>query len=124
MSIEYKGGIVGLAFPLPPNIANSRWHWRTKKSKKDLWMGVADILHRPHEDPPMEKVYIAADFYLWNKMDHDNLFARLKWPLDWLTLNGYIVDDGPDVLEWKKMPTQQIDRKNQRLYIRLEPNDD
>jgi hypothetical protein len=123
MSAIYEGNKLILTFPMPPNIANSRWHWRSKQAKKAHWFGVIDILHRPHDDPPMEKALIAADFYLWNKMDYDNLFARLKWPLDWLTLNSYIVDDNPDVLKWETMPTQQIDRKNQRLVITLEPQD-
>tara|TARA_R110000824_G_C15038842_1_gene660179 strand:- start:222 stop:578 length:357 start_codon:yes stop_codon:yes gene_type:complete len=106
--------------PLPPNRGNARWHWRTEKRKKDSWFVHADLLYKPSKKPPMAKAKISAKLYTYNKMDVDNLFARLKWPLDWLTRRGYIVDDDPDVLDWQGIPKQAVDRKNQRLEIQLE----
>ena len=70
--------------------------------------------------PPMAKAKISAKLYTYNKMDVDNLFARLKWPLDWLTRRGYILDDDPEILDWQGIPKQAVDRKNQRLEIQLE----
>ena len=52
-------------------------------------------------------------------MDPDNATFRLKWVLDWLTVSGYIVDDGPQhIVEFKD--TQHIDRKEQRVEVTLE----
>ena len=72
----------------------------------------------------MAKAKISVKLYTYNKMDVDNLFARLKWPLDWLTRRGYIVDDSPDILDWQGIPKQKIDRKNQRIEIILERVDE
>ena len=57
--------------------------------------------------------------YLWSTQDADNLMARLKWPLDYLTRAGFIADDSPAVLDWVGMPEQFVDRKNQRIEIEL-----
>ncbi len=106
--------------PLPPNRANSRWHWRTEKAKKDSWFMHADTLYRPSKEPPTKMARISATLYTWNKMDVDNLFGRLKWPCDWLERRGWISGDDPDSLQWVGIPKQSIERKNQRLEITLE----
>ena len=62
---------------------------------------------------------ITVRLYVHQKMDDDNLKARLKWPLDWLVIRGYILDDSPDVLSWGPV-TQSIDRADQRIEIELE----
>ena len=63
---------------------------------------------------------IKVTLFGWNRMDADNLMARLKWPLDWLVHANFIDDDGPDFLDWEGMPTQVVDRKNPRVEIELE----
>ena len=108
--------------PLPPNRANARWHWRTEKQKKDTWFTHADALYRVSKEPPMApgKTRVTAKLYTWNKMDIDNLFGRVKWPMDWLVRRGYLADDDPDSIEWAGIPKQEVDRKNQRIEITLE----
>ena len=69
---------------------------------------------------PWKKARIHIDAYLFNRQDMDNLFARFKWAVDWLVREGYIRDDRPACLEWAGLPSQSIDRKNQRLEITLE----
>lgn len=109
-----------LILPLPPNRANSRWHWTTEKRIKDDYMMRCTIAHGTHRPrQPMERVTIRAGLFVHQTMDQDNLMARLKWPVDWLVERMYIADDKPSVLEWM-LPTQAIDRKNQRIEIELE----
>lgn len=110
-----------IVLPLPPNRANARWHWRTENKKKSDYYWRA-LVHGICRSPvkPYARARITATLYVWNKMDEDNLMARLKWPLDWLVLNRFITDDGPKVLKWTGLPEQVVDRKNQRIEIELE----
>ena len=116
---------ITLTLPLPPNIANARMHWRAKNRRKIAYMAEANVW-RMRRDNPVRwhggtpgKVAISVKLYVWSIMDIDNLVARLKWPLDWLTMGEYIVDDSPDHLRWAGMPEQEIDRKNRRVEITL-----
>lgn len=108
-----------LTLPLPPNIANSRMHWRTRNRKRNDYEDRCTIVAGWSKDPPMNKARITVKLYTWSTMDTDNLMARLKWPVDWLVKAGYLVDDDPTHLEWI-MPTQKIDRKNRRVVINLD----
>ena len=107
-----------LTLPLPPNRANSRWHWRTEKKKKDLYFARCLIRNMARPDEPLSKAIIRATLYTHQTMDMDNLMARMKWPVDWLVMRGYITDDMPSVLEWR-LPQQAVDRKDQRIEIEL-----
>jgi len=106
--------------PLPPNRANARWHWRTEKRLKDEYYLACDLICRKQlrSAENWERATISAKLYVWAESDWDNLVGRLKWPVDWLVLSGFIRSDSPKVLEWQ-MPTQEIDRKNQRVEILL-----
>lgn len=114
-----------VTLPLPPNLANGRLHWRAKDRKRGeyeascaYWAIMGGDLH-PQE--PLERARISAVLYVHQRMDWDNLMARCKWPVDFLVKDRWIVDDSPDRLEWVGIPTQEIDRKNQRLVVTLEP---
>ena len=109
--------------PLPPNMGNMRLHWRQRnRKKKDYWLrcDIAMRLKWPSRGQPWERATISAHFYVWNLMDDDNAMSRVKFPVDWLVNQGYIVDDSRKVLTWTGLPEQTIDRKNQRLEITLE----
>ncbi len=109
-----------IVLPLPLNRANSRLHWRAeKRAKDDYFLRCRIARWKPTPAEPMTRATIKATLYTWSQMDTDNLMARLKWPVDWLVRNGYIVDDSPDVLVWT-LPRQAIDRKRQRIEIDLE----
>lgn len=111
--------------PLPDNFSNSRAHWRTKnRAKKQYWED-CDLLVAAQKAPrapakPWGKARITAAFFCWNEMDQSNLMARMKWPEDFLVTRGYLEDDSPRHLQYTGIPTQEIDRKNQRLEIVLE----
>lgn len=109
-----------LTMPLPPNRANARWHWRTEKQLKTEYYLKCDIMckNQKRMAENWERATINAKLYVWAESDWDNLVARLKWPIDWLVNNGFIQSDSPKVLEWQ-MPSQEIDRKNQRVEIML-----
>jgi hypothetical protein len=115
---------IELTLPLPPNRGNARWHWRTENRKKGAYWQHCDVFRMGRDFPTgwpngtPEKVRVRVTLYVWNRMDVDNLMARLKWPLDWLEAYEYIPDDGPS-LEWAGMPEQEIDRKNPRIEIAL-----
>jgi Holliday junction resolvase RusA-like endonuclease len=114
--------MIELTLPLPPNRANAREHWRvTHRKKKDYYLWAERAL-RNHDCQAWRtkegRVALTATLYLWNKMDRDNLMARLKWPLDVLVSYGLLVDDSEEWLDLK-MPTQVVDRKNPRIEIQL-----
>ncbi len=113
------GEVVNLTLPLPENRANARWHWRTEKKKKDAYYLSCLARYGKLPRATFERAVISVDLYMWNLMDRvDNLPARLKWPLDWLVLRRYIVDDSAKVLEPGSI-RQFVDRKNQRLEVTL-----
>ena len=113
-----------LVLPLPLNKANTSMHWAVLRKRRALYFDVADLLcakamRQRKKYPPSELTMLTATFYLWAKMDQDNLMARLKWPVDWLIHAGFIADDSPSHLLHMGIPTQKIDRKYQRLELVL-----
>lgn len=109
--------------PLPPNMANSRKHWRAKLRERQQYedhafVWLAANKHKPPRKP-LKRATIHATLYTYSTMDTDNLIARLKWPVDYLVKAGWLVDDDPHHLEWT-MPRQAIDRKRPRVEIALE----
>lgn len=116
-----------LVAPMPPNLGNSRMHWRVRhKAKHDYW-DTLDALYLLHKMPwpdaaPPEKARIRVRMHLGAQMDHDNAMARLKFLIDWLVMSHYIVDDSPKALEWEGFPEQVIKRDgNYRVEITLTP---
>jgi hypothetical protein len=110
---------------MPANLGNARMHWRKKnRMKKDYYASLDTLLAARKIRKPPSKVWeqatITVEMYVWSLMDLDNAFARLKWPLDWLSINGYIADDRIRNLHYSGFPEQEVDRKDQRLVITLE----
>ena len=109
-----------LTLPLPPARGNARWHWRTENRLKheyyDLCLATVKA-KRPKVALP--KAWIALTLFCWNTMDEPGLWERLKWPVDWLVLRDYIVDDSSRVLTYGPV-LQQIDRRRPRIEIELE----
>ena len=109
-----------LVMPLPLARGNARLHWRTENRKKHEYYDLC-LATVKQKRPPIrfDRARISVTLYTWNTMDEPGLWERLKWPVDWLVIRDYIVDDSPRVLEWGPV-TQEIDRKNQRIEIELE----
>lgn len=118
-----------VTLPLPPNRANqtrgqAHWEWVRKKRYME---GTAKkvgacVLARGQVrgSLPLGPTEIRATFYLHQRMDDDNLTARLKWPLDVLVQAGILVDDRrPHCVV--SDPRQVIDRKHQRVELSLRP---
>ena len=110
-----------IVLPLPLNRANTSLHWRAEKRKRDAYMLRCTVMAPERPPKPSSGVRLTATLYLHQRMDADNLMARMKWPLDWLVERGWITDDNPEVIEWTEPPIQVIDRKNPRVVIELEP---
>ena len=107
--------------PLPPNRANARWHWTTERRLKIEYYNKAELMVMLQKLKPenLRAANISAKIYAWALSDYDNLYARLKWPLDFLVNMGFIHDDSPQVLKWVTPLEQEIDRKNQRIEFRI-----
>ncbi len=124
-----------LELPLPPNVANPGrhfGHWRTRHRAKVAWMDGAALavsLNFPATCYPRARV--TCHFFVWSRMDADNLAARQKWVLDFLksptasvmgncvTFGGWIADDDPLHLELLP-PYQTVDRKHRRVEVTIE----
>ena len=112
-----------LKLPLPINLANARLHWRTKHKKKKAYWEHLDILVTLKRLPqPPETPYQSADlvfrWYVYNKLDPDNLHARKKWILDWLVTRGYLAGDKEENVTLIDLP-QHIDRKCPCVHIEI-----
>ena len=117
---------IHLLLPLPVNRANTRMHWATERKYRTQYFDTCDLLCAKYVNnlslmPDWDRTLLTATFHLWSIMDEDNLVARLKWPIDWLTERAFIVDDAPEYLKLAGIPMQKIDRKYQRLEIILSP---
>lgn len=102
--------------PLPPNLANSRWHWRVKQNKKKQYYAALDLLRvakllPPVPSEPWTVAEVRAAMVLGAAMDDDNAMARCKWALDWIVRAGYLVDDRRKALRWAGFPEQDVTRK-------------
>lgn len=113
-----------LVLPMPPNLANSRMHWRVKhKAKLEYWALCAMWLRGPDSQKPrtpLPHATISSVMYLGAPMDMDNAMARHKWALDYLTEDGWIVDDRRKCLTWTRFPEQIIKRDgNYRIVLSI-----
>ena len=108
--------------PLPPNRANSRWHWREESRRKNTFYLMSTALYPRLPAQRLERCDISCDLYVWSVMDHDNLVGRCKWVLDWLQAREYIASDSPKCIGTLTV-RQHIDRKNQRLELEIIPSE-
>lgn len=102
-----------MTLPLPHNRANSSMHWRKEKRLKDAYMLRATAMEPWRPKYPHETLHVHATLYTYNRMDEDNLVARLKFVLDWLELREIVGNDRNVRLKCD----QAIDRKNQRVEL-------
>ena len=108
--------ILTFVLPLPPNLANSRMHWRKRHREHSRYRDHLDMLLAMRQLPPVPRepwarAQVTAVLALHNPMDDDNAVARCKWPLDWIVSRGYLTDDRRTALRWASFPTQEIRRK-------------
>ena len=108
--------------PLPPNRANSRWHWREESRRKNTFYLMSTALYPKLPKQTLERCDISCDLYVWSTMDTDNAYGRLKWVLDWLQAREYIASDSPKCIGTLTV-RQHIDRKNQRLELEIIPSE-
>lgn len=120
-----------LELPLPPNLANSRMHWRvrTRKGKAYRLAARVAILNARLADKQWPHISVRPRFYVWNMMDIDNAFGRLKWAMDALTRSGVIPDDRPAFVRYETDPDtggpyQVITRTpgGQKLVLEITPD--
>jgi len=105
-----------ITFPMPPNLANARMHWRVKHNAKVAYWEALDYLRMAKRIPappkkPLGPVRVASAMVLGNSMDHDNAIARHKWCVDWLVSRGYLINDTRKLVIWGGFPDQRISRK-------------
>lgn len=116
-----------LTLALPPNMANKRPHWSEKAryihgTKRIVGANALIVAWRSGTVDPngwrLKRPNLYWTVYTHQRMDEDNLWARLKWPLDVLVQNGVLIDDKPEHIG-KQTVTNEIDRKNQRVELRV-----
>lgn len=118
---------------MPPNLANNKIHWRTRKKWQDQYKGTLDyMLLRanakkppvgeyvvpPSLEAPFDHATVTVHLVLFNPMDDDNAMARMKFLMDWLVTRGYLVDDSRKHMAWSGIPTQEI-RRDIPAYVEL-----
>jgi hypothetical protein len=104
-----------LALPLPPNVANSRGHWRTRNKLRAEFFEACDLRLLAQQipappDQPWRRVMVSAHLVVGSRMDDDNAMARCKYALDWAVRTGYLVDDRAANCWWRGIPTQTVSR--------------
>lgn len=99
--------------PLPPNLANARFHWRTKEKFRSDYFSRLDLLYAGRLLPKLAgetwaQATVRAELYVKREMDEDNALARCKWPVDWIVRKGFLTDDSRAHLRWEGLPTQVV----------------
>ena len=112
-----------ITLPLPPNMANARMHWARKHRLQKMYRLRCTAYHPDRPDAPIVPATVSATLYVWNMMDEDGAVARLKWPIDWLVYRDILANDDPASMTLGKV-AQVIDRKNQRVELRILPRAD
>jgi hypothetical protein len=121
-SDESESESVKLTLPLPPNLLNSRLHWRVKHAAKNRFYQTCDNLQMAKAvpapgGPALKRARVTIRAFTHQAMDKDGLYGRMKWVLDWLVTRGYLQDDSPKHITLKV--SQRIDRKRQRIEVEL-----
>ena len=109
-----------LVLPLPENLANARLHWRTKNRRRANYMLACTCADARRPVEPIAPAVVHATLYMHNRMDEDNLTARLKWVIDWLVERQILLDDHPSAMTLGTVE-QAIDRKRQRVEVTVVP---
>jgi hypothetical protein len=114
-----------ITLPLPPNMANGRFHWRVKHNKRKAYFEACGMMYATKEWPITggyicrpDKARVRATIYCGGRMDVDNVFARMKWPIDWLVGAGILRGDSEKHLVWE-MPVQIV-KRNQQYRVEFE----
>jgi Holliday junction resolvase RusA-like endonuclease len=115
-----------MVLPMPYNRGNSRLHWRVAQKKKQAYYDELTVRMHAGMIPKPPKLWpafakVEMTLFVWAKMDRDNLYARCKFPCDWLVAHGYIAGDREDQIDLQV--TQKIDRKHQRIQVSISPID-
>lgn len=64
---------------------------------------------------------VSAAFRVHNERDWTELLASLKWPVDVLVRQRFVLDDSPREMEPPPTPTQVIDRKRLGVTLVIAP---
>lgn len=64
---------------------------------------------------------VSAAFRVHNQRDWTELLASLKWPVDVLVRQRFVLDDSPREMEPPPTPTQVIDRKRLGVTLVIAP---
>lgn len=122
---------VTITIPEPPSMNTmltykSQWRGKRYYVEQQRYKDEArDMLPEAPESPWRRWGIVAVHFRLWNRRDPLELVAGLKWPVDLLMDEGWVIDDGPDNLMFvPSCPTQEIDRKNRGVDLTLQPLED
>lgn len=105
---------VTFTLPLPPNVANGRGHWTTRRRIVDEWMTRA-IVEEPklrRATGVMQRATLSAVMYVGNHPRHirddDNAVASLKPVGDLLVRRGFVPDDRRPYLSLGGIPEQRL----------------
>lgn len=93
-------------------------YWVQQQRYKSLASAQLDAQGWRRAEVTWRKIAIErAEFRLSQKRDPVELFAGMKWPIDLLVDQGFLVDDGPGHLEIEAQPTQVIDRAMRCVHL-------
>ena len=98
-----------LTLPLPPNIANDGRSWKSRHWRKVAWTDQAALaVGLKFPATCFTRARVQCHFFVWSKMDADNLAARQKWVLDFLrkpvcsVSSMLLLPEGPAATIWER----------------------
>lgn len=133
-----------MELPLPPSLNEmlDLAKKRTRKSRTGGWMKrslpvvydqeleryettVVGALHlqgirAPQAGPWPRWRLVSSAFRVHNERDWIELLASLKWPIDVLVRQQFVLDDSPREMDPPPCPSQYIDRRNLGVTLIIE----
>jgi hypothetical protein len=96
--------------------------WQVYQGKKGSYQKKVRILlpEKPDDTPWLRWAIPAIHFRLWNPRDPLELEAGLKWAVDVLVEEGWVIDDAPKYLVHVAEATQEINRKLRGVELSIE----
>jgi hypothetical protein len=108
--------MITLYLPEPPSLNRMLDYrgggWQVYHGKQQSYQKKCRLLlpARPPDAPWVRWAIREAHLRLWSLRDPLELDAGIKWAVDVLTEEGWVLDDGPDFLVKRALATQEMCR--------------
>lgn len=118
--------MITLHLPEPPSLNDmlgmAGGGWQVYNGKRETYQRALRLLlpEKPEDCPWLRWAITSMHFRLWNPRDPLELEAGMKWAVDLLIEEGWVIDDAPKYLVHVAEATQEVKRKLRGVDLTIE----